>query len=114
VPSLEYQRERRDLYIEHEEGGVRLSRRMLDKLEKSPEATATEEWNEKAKSAASYVEGKDVVPSILNEIAKADRDLLAQFSGPSDPKFLAWLRRDYEEALRNSELTVKKLKESRP
>jgi hypothetical protein len=111
VPSLAYQRERWDLYIEHAEGYVQLYKKMLDELEKSPDTRATEAWEFKANEAAKYREG---VRSDLNDFAKEKRDLLNRFSGPSDPNFRSWLKQDYEQSLKESELELKKLKDSRP
>jgi hypothetical protein len=111
VPSLAYQRERWDLYIEHEEGYVQLYKELLDELEKSPDRRAADTWSFKAENAAKYAEGDR---SDRNGRAKADRDLLAQFSGPGDPKFRKWLKQYYEHSLQEAELKVQKLKDSRP
>jgi hypothetical protein len=111
VPSLAYQRERWDLYIEHAEGYVQLYKKMLDELEKSPDTRAAVDWDYAAENAAKYREG---VRSDRNKFAKENRDLLNRFSGPSDPNFRSWLKQDYEQSLKESELEFKKLKDSRP
>jgi hypothetical protein len=111
VPSLAYQRERWDLYISLAESDVRLYKEMLRELETAPGTRAAEAWEFTAREAARYMEG---VRAEWNERAKADRDLLARFTGSSDPKFHAWLKQDYEEGLKRSELKLKGLKESRP
>jgi hypothetical protein len=111
VPSLEYQRKRWDLYIEHAEGYVRLYQDMLSELEKSPDTRANDAWDYATKEAASYIEG---MRTDANRFAKEKRDLIARFSGPADPNFRAWLKKDYEKSLEKSELELRKLKEARP
>ncbi len=111
VPSLEYQRERWDLYIKHADGYVRLYKEMLNELEKSPNTRANDAWDYATQNAAQYIEG---VRTDANRFAKDNRDLLTRFKGPSDPNFRAWLKQDYEKSLKESELELEKLKESRP
>lgn len=111
VPSLEYQRKRWDLYIEHAEGGVRLHKKLLDELENSPDARANDAWEFAAKDAARYVEG---MQNDANRFAKESKELIARYRGPTDPGFREWLRQDYEEGLRRSELQLKELKDARP
>jgi hypothetical protein len=111
VPSVAYQRERWDLYIEHAEGYVELYKKMPDELAKTPDTRAADAWSFKAEDAAKYKEG---LRTDLNDHAKANRDLLAKFSGPSDPRFREYLKQVYESSLKDAELEVKKLTDSRP
>jgi hypothetical protein len=93
VPSLEYQRERWELYRKHEEGGVRLFQELLDELKKNPEAHVEEAW----KHAKQY-----------------ERATTQGFSGPNDPKYIAQLRHEYEGSLQRSKLRLKEIMEGRP
>ena len=93
VPSLEYQRERWEIYRKHEEGGVRLFRTLLDELEKSPETRAREAWEH----------ARQFEPATIKNV-----------SGPTDPRYLAQLKQEYEEGLLHSEMRLKQIMEARP
>lgn len=93
VPSREYQRERWDLYINHEQGYVRLYEKFLKELQSSPKSHAEESW--------AY--SKEREPTSL-----------ARFSGPQDSEYLAYLRRSYEDGLKEAQTKLKELKERRP
>lgn len=107
VPSVAYQRKQWDLYIEHEEGGVRTARKLIQELEQNPRKRAAEAW-EFMRDQLSHSNPK------YDEVAKAEADLLARFHGASDPAFIEWLRQDYANFLQVSEQKVAKLKASRP
>lgn len=93
VPSLEYQRERWEVYRKHEAGGVRLFQELLDELEKSPDARAKDAWEH----ATQY-----------------KPDTIKNFSGPHDPKYRAKLKQEYEDGLEHSRLRLKQIMEARP
>jgi hypothetical protein len=93
VPSLEYQRDRWELYRRHEEGGVHLFQKLLDELEESPKTRAEEAW----------VYAKQFEPATTSG-----------FSGPNDPRYLAQLKQEYEEGLETSRLRLKQVMEARP
>lgn len=93
VPSLEYRRERWELYRKHEEGGVRLFQELLDELEKSPDIHANDAWEH----AVQY-----------------EADTIKNFSGPHDPKYRVQLKQEYEEGLEHSRLRLKQIMETRP
>ena len=93
VPSIEYQRERWELYRKHEEGGVELYLFLLKELQNEPNKRALEAWK--------YTE-------------KSDSSELAGFSGPADPKYLAMLKKQYEEGLERSRALLKNVMDARP
>ena len=93
VPSLEYQRERLELYRKHEENGVKLYLSLLAKLAEDPEKEAKESWAH----ATEY-----------------DRESLKGFSGPDDPKYIAALHVEYEEGLKRSRALLQGVMEMRP
>ncbi|MDB5935882.1 MAG: hypothetical protein JWQ01_3226 [Massilia sp.] len=93
VPSLAYQRERWDLYITHEKGGVKLYEKLLGQLNSAPDQEAAEAWD--------Y--------SLEN-----DRKALVGFSGPTDVKFRSQLRFEYEEGLKRSRQQLEQLTRGRP
>jgi hypothetical protein len=93
VPSVAYQRERWDLYIGLAESDVRGDQELIAELEKSPEKRAEESWE------------------TLMQYRPKD---LQSFSGPTDLRFRAKLKHDDEERLKQSQLKLKQLRESRP
>ncbi len=93
VPSLVYQRERWDLYVNHEKGGVKLYENMLAELNATPDIRAKEAWN---------------------FFLKYDKKDLAGYSGPENVDFRNMLRRRYEEGLRRSREQLRKLELGRP
>jgi hypothetical protein len=93
VPSLAYQRERWDLYIDHEKGGVRLYERMLAELNTTPDKRATDDWN---------------------FALQDDKKSLDGYSGPTDVKFRAMLRREFEQGLKRSRQQLERLERGRP
>lgn len=93
VPSLEYQRERWEVYRKHEAGGVRLFQELLNELEKSPDARAKDAWEH----ATQY-----------------EPDTIKNFSGPHDPKYRAKLKQEYKDGFEHSRLRLKQIMEARP
>jgi len=93
VPSLEYQRERWELYRRHEQGGVDLYKRLIADLDKNPESQAAEAWT----VAEQY-----------------DHESIKNFLGPKDPRYIAYLKKDYEEGLERSKLLLERVMEARP
>lgn len=93
VPSLAYQRERWDLYIEHEKGGVKLYKELLTELSAAPDLRAVEEWNFSLQH---------------------DKKSLNGFSGPTDIKFRDTLRLEYEVGLKRSRQQLEQLEKGRP
>lgn len=92
-PSLEYQREQWQVYMDHELGGVRDFEKALVEIEKSPLKTAQEEW----------------------EIAKKyEPKSLAQYSGPADPLYIKSLKDRFKNSLDRSKKNVEELKRRRP
>jgi hypothetical protein len=78
IPSLEYRRERWELIKNHEEGGVRTALSLLEQLEKDPQGRAETAWKFAEEYEQTAIEG---------------------FSGPSDPRYIVQLKKDYEEFL---------------
>lgn len=93
VPSLEYRRERWKIIYEHEEGAVRNALSLLESLKKDPEGEAEEAWE--------FAE-------------KNDPKSIKDFSGPQDPRYVSYLRKDYENYLNSSREKVMKVMEERP
>jgi hypothetical protein len=93
IPSLKYQRERYDLYIDHEEGGVRLYEKMLVELDTTPDQRAAEDWN-----------------FTIHD----DKKSLDGYSGPTDVKYRAKLRREFEDGLKRSRHQLEQLQKARP
>jgi hypothetical protein len=93
VPSLEYQRERWEIFRKHEEGGVRLYISLLKKLKEDPGWQLKESWN--------YT--KEHYPE----------DLVG-FTGPHDPKYLISLKKEYDEGLERSQRLLKDVMDAKP
>lgn len=92
-PSLEYRRERWEIHMHHEEGGVRLYVALLDELDKEPAKHTREAWESHSKH---------------------EPEVLKSYSGPDDPKYAEYLREQYNEGLTYSRQRVQQLKEARP
>lgn len=93
VPSLEYRLERWEIFRKHEEGGVRLYLSLLKQLQKDPGKHAKESWEH---TKENYPED------------------LVGFSGPSDPKYLDSLKKDYDEGLARSHRLLKDVMDAKP
>ena len=93
VPSLEYQRERWELYRKYEADGVASYLSGLAELKENPEKTMRQAWNVK----------KEYFPSDITS-----------FSGPSDPRFRDSLQKEYEEGLERSRKLLKNVMDARP
>jgi hypothetical protein len=93
VPSLEYQREKWMVLEQHQRDFVEAYSSLLNKLEKTPIAHAKDAWEQ----------AKKYEPASLTE-----------FSGPNDPGYIAFLRKGYTQGLNESQVELKKLRETRP
>lgn len=93
IPSIEYQRERWQLHVNIAEGYVGTFRSLSNDLKKDPIKRAKDAWD----FAKVYSE-----------------DEIAGFSGPDDPRYIEYLRRDYAKSLAESEEELKRLMEMRP
>jgi hypothetical protein len=93
IPSIEYQRERWQLHVNIAEGYVGTFRSLLDELNRDPIKRGKEAWD--------YAQTNS-------------KDEIVGFSGPTDPNYLNFLRKDYAENLARSEEDLKALKEMRP
>ena len=93
VPSLEYQRERHDLYIKKANSTVELYVELLRELKESPLARAREAWSMSTKYEPVELKG---------------------FSGPDDPAYLMMLKRSYESSLVDAREALQREKDSRP
>ena len=93
VPSLEYRRERWKLLSDHQETYVTTYIELLDELEKSPLERSRKAWE----SASKY-----------------DRAEIKGFSGPNDPRYIEFLKKDYAQGLQESKEELSRLTESRP
>ena len=93
VPSVAYQRERWELFRKHEQMFVDNYLELLDELEKAPNVRAKEAWVH----AMEY-----------------ERKSLREFSGPEDPRYIAFLRAEYLAGLMRSRERLTKLMETKP
>ena len=93
VPSLEYQRERWELYREQEAHGVELYTSLLKDLKEDPEKRAKEAW----------IVDKDYSSA---EVAK--------FTGPSDPRYIQYLAKAYSEGLMRSKARLEAIMKAKP
>lgn len=112
VPTLAYKRKLFDVYIKQAVDGVELYQGLLADMEKEPEKRATESWTYKQDNVDKYAKSKPLNDTV--RFAREDRELLARFTGPTDRKFITWLKEDYTESLHRAEAKLQKLKDSRP
>jgi hypothetical protein len=93
VPSVEYQRERWELYRNHEANYVKLYEASLEELRKNPEAHARKSWEfEKGNSA----------------------EEIAEFTGPTDPRYIARLQKEYINELNQSRARLEAVMKAKP
>lgn len=93
VPSLAYQRERWDVYIDIQADYVRTFEELLRKLALSPDETAQDDWDTSL---------------------KYDSKALLGFSGPGDVGFRKRLKQQYETGLARSRTEFDRLQKERP
>jgi hypothetical protein len=93
VPSLEYQRERWELFRKHEADGVASFLAALAELAENPEKHFKESW----KHAQEYYPAN-----------------LSGFSGPNDPKYREFLKKRHEEGLAQCRERLKNLMNEKP
>ncbi len=93
VPSLKYREERWKIILHHELVGIDIALRLLDELANDPQGSAKRAWTH----AEEY-----------------DRKSIKAFSGPDDPRYLVYLRKDYEESFEYSRGRVMQVMEERP
>ncbi len=93
VPSLAYQRDRWDLYINVQIGYVDAYETLIKDFATSPDRTAQEDWDVSMKN---------------------DRKSLAGFSGPDDPSYRVRLKREYEQGLIRTQAELSRLRRERP
>lgn len=93
VPSVEYQRERWELYRKHEADGVASYLSALAEMKADPEKHTKENWDHT----------KQYYP----------KDLIG-FSGPSDPKYYNFLKKQHEDGLERSQRLLKDVMDAKP
>ena len=93
VPSLEYRRERWKIVLDHEEGHVHNALALLDELRANPNARAREAWEHAKKYEPANIKN---------------------FLGPDDPRYIAYLKTDYEKYLEDSRRRVAEVMEEKP
>lgn len=93
IPSLAYQRERWDLYIVHQQGFLHAYTGLQEKLRSSPNEAAQEAWT---------------------HALKYEKESLANFSGPDDPKYKKMLKEDYEKGIQEIVAEISRLRKGRP
>ena len=92
-PSLEYRRERWELYRYSAQSDVKLYQSLLSKLQSNPQQRLREVWERNQKSR--------------------NVDMSA-FTGPEDPAFATYLKKDYLEGLKSSELKLEQVMKAKP
>lgn len=92
-PSLAYQRQRWDLYIEHQQAFINALERLTAKLNASPNEAAQEEWDHSS---------------------QYDKKALIGFKGPRDPEFRTHLKKEYMEGLEQTRGEIARLQKGRP
>ncbi|QOL51635.1 DUF3304 domain-containing protein [Massilia litorea] len=93
VPSIEYQRERWELFRKHEADGVKSYLSALEQMKENPDKQAREAWE------------------VTKQYYPSD---LVGFSGPDDPKYRDSLRKEYEEGLARSRVWLKNIMDEKP
>lgn len=93
IPSLAYQRERWDLYIEVQQGYLDAYMGLQKKLRESPAKAAEEAWE---------------------HALKYEKESLANFSGPHDPKYESMLKDEYEKGIVEILAEISRLQKGRP
>lgn len=93
VPSLEYRRQRWEQYKKHQQMFVETYQELLDELKNSPDAHADGSW----RHAMEY-----------------NKKSLRGFSGPKDPDYRDFLKKNYTEALENSRNELEKVMKGQP
>lgn len=93
VPSLDYQRERWELFRKLEEHSVSVHQSLLNDLEEEPGKEAKEAW----------------------EYAKEHRPSeLAGFTGPDDPRYIQYLKKDYTDGLNRTKAQLEEIIKAKP
>lgn len=93
IPSVEYRRERWQVYMDYEQGGVKLFEGLLAELRDAPDKRAKDSWD--------YAK-------------KDDPKSLAPYSGPEDVRYREALKAEYTQSLMRSRKKVEQLKKERP
>lgn len=93
VPSLAYQRERWDLYINHQMGFIRGLEQLSRELDSDPDSAAKNEWEHSL---------------------EYDKKSLKGFDGPADARYRRRLKQEYEQGLKETWAEVKRLQKGRP
>jgi hypothetical protein len=92
-PSLEYRRERWELYRNLAEDSVENNRNLLSGLQAKSQQDLRKSW----------------------ELHKRyNREEVSEFTGPEDPAFSAYLKKRYVDGLRHSELKLQKILKAKP
>lgn len=93
VPSLAYQRERWDISINHEKGGVRMYEKLLAELAAQPDVHFKEAWD----YALAH-----------------DKKSLEGHKAPTDASYRSMLKGEYEEELLRTRIHLEQLERERP
>jgi hypothetical protein len=93
IPSIEYRRERCEIFRKHEAEGVKSLTKLLEDLEKNPGATAIDMWKT----------GKEYDPKSV-----------AGLSGPNDPRYLNSLKITIKRTLDETRQRLQQVMKARP
>ena len=92
-PSLEYQRERWELYLKLAQVNVDTYRSLVSKLKNNPRQHLLEAWDHDKKYS---------------------RDEISAFNGPDDPAYSTYLKKEYDAGLKRSEIKLESVKKAKP
>lgn len=112
VPSLEYMRKEWDLRIDLTTKDIKGTLESIAELDSSPEQMAKEHWDGRQEEIRRFAHAKVETDTVKR--ARADKALLANFTGPTDPGFIAVLKKEYLEILASEQQQLKRYIESRP
>lgn len=93
IPSLAYQRERWDIYIDVQEGYLNAYTGLQKKLLAFPDKAAEEAWE---------------------HALKYEKESLKTFNGPEDPKYRAMLKENYHKGIQEIVAEISRLRKGRP
>ena len=93
VPSIEFQRERWEIYRKSAAHNIQVYRQLISELRDEPEKHLLKTWNYEKEYS---------------------RDRIKSFTGPNDPAFAAYLSKDYAEGLSRNEAKLTNLLKEKP
>lgn len=93
IPSIAYQRERWDIYIEVQQGYLSAFKGLQKELLESPDKAVEDAWE---------------------HALKYEKKSLLSFKGPHDPKYKTMLQEDYQKGIQEIVAEISRLRKGRP